>query len=181
EADFTDPSKPGVEIDEDIISPRLDMRYLHSDEWTSRFSAGRGYRAPLSFFESDHGILDKELGFDIAIDKLERSLSANYTLSYEGPKLSLSASLAYTEVDNLANLEEGDGGISVLAQLDQSARVSVADIAMSYALSEQLNLTLSLENVDYDHTFRQAFSIVPITRRLVASADWEYQGWDIYL
>nr|WP_307955315.1 TonB-dependent receptor [Shewanella putrefaciens] len=103
-ADFTDPNKPGTELDESILSPRLDVRLRHNDEWTSRVSAGRGYRAPPSFFETDHGILDGSLGFDIDIDELERSNSASYALSYEGEKLTSTASIAWTEVEHLAAL-----------------------------------------------------------------------------
>tara|TARA_R110002050_G_scaffold247438_4_gene385215 strand:- start:2520 stop:3947 length:1428 start_codon:yes stop_codon:yes gene_type:complete len=46
-ADFIDPEKVGTEIDETFIAPRIDIRYFHSDELVSRFSTGRGYRAPL--------------------------------------------------------------------------------------------------------------------------------------
>lgn len=106
EADFTAPQKPGTEIDESIVSPRIDARWVHDEQWTSRISAGRGFRAPLSFFESDHGLLDGDDGFDIDVDNLERSKSLSYALSYEGDRLSITGSIARTEVENLAALDE---------------------------------------------------------------------------
>lgn len=137
-ADFTDPNKPGTELDESILSPRLDVRLRHNDEWTSRVSAGRGYRAPLSFFETDHGILDGSLGFDIDIDELERSNSASYALSYEGEKLTSTASIAWTEVEHLAALTTNDLGIPLLTQLDEKATVITSDIALGYRLTDDM-------------------------------------------
>lgn len=70
----------GDELSESLLSPPALVKYAHSEHWTSRLSAGRGYRAPLSFFESDHGLLDD--GYDVAIDALEGSLSLGYSLNY---------------------------------------------------------------------------------------------------
>ena len=180
EANFVDPQKPGVEIDESIVSPRLDARYTHNDQWTSRVSVGRGYRAPLSFFESDHGILDGELGFAIDITDLERSLSSNYALSFEGEQLTVTGSIAYTNVEKLAVLDETDAGIPLLTQMSNDARVIVADIALSYALNQQANVSLTAENIDYDSDFKQAFGIVPIEQRVTLSVDWYVNGWELY-
>ena len=181
EADFIDPDKPGTEIDENIVSPRLDLRYTHNDQWTSRFSTGRGYRAPLSFFESDHGILDGDLGFNIEVDELERSRSATYALSYDYSRLSATGSLAYTEVENLAALSETDAGVPVLEQLNDDATVLVADIALSYQLTEELNVSLTYEDVNYNDEFKQSYGVVPIEQRAVLSADWDISGFDVYL
>ena len=131
-ADFTDPSKPGIEIDETVVSPRLDARYFHTDFWVSRFSAGRGYRAPLSFFETDHGLLDGGVGFEIDVDALERSQSYSYALSYEGSRLSSTLSATWTEVDDLAQLSETSAGVPLMTQLSESASVSALDWAVSY-------------------------------------------------
>ena len=180
EADFVDPQKPGTEIDSSIVSPRLDLRLSHNDAWTSRFSAGRGYRAPLSFFESDHGILDGDLGFDIRVDELERSRSATYALSFEGERLSATGSLAYTQVENLAALSENNSGVPVLDQLDEDACVLVADVALSYQWLENLSISATLENIDYDDTFKQSYGVVPVEQRLVLSADWDINGWDLF-
>lgn len=180
EADFTDPSKPGSEIDDDILSPRVDLRYSHNQQWTSRFSYGRGYRAPLSFFESDHGILDAGDGFAIDINDVERSESFNYALSYAGDRLTATASLAYTEVENLAALDETETGVPLLAQMDKDADVLVADIALSYRLLEDLSLAVTAESIDYSDEFKLAFGVVPVEKRIVLSADWHVVGWDIY-
>ena len=179
-ADFTDPNKPGTELDESILSPRVDIRLRHNDEWVSRLSAGRGYRAPLSFFETDHGILDGSLGFDIDIDELERSNSVNYALSYEGDRLTSTASLAWTEVENLAQLTTNDQGIPLLTQLDEKASVVTTDIALGYRLTDDLTLNLTGEVFDYDSVFQSSYAVAPIEERITLSADWDINGWDLF-
>ncbi|HKK22116.1 MAG TPA: TonB-dependent receptor, partial [Pseudohaliea sp.] len=180
EADFVDPAKPGREIDDTILSPRIDLRYDHDLRWTSRVSAGRGYRAPLSFFESDHGILDAELGFIIAIDQLERSNSASYTLSFEDARLSASGGIAWTRVENLAALDESAAGVPVLAQLEEEAEAIVADLAFTWRLSQQFSLGATLESIDYNDTFKAAYGVVPVEERLSLTADWSTGGWELF-
>ncbi|MGR6500973.1 TonB-dependent receptor plug domain-containing protein [Shewanella sp. Koi 1] len=179
-ADFTDPNKPGTELDESILSPRVDIRLRHNDEWTSRLSAGRGYRAPLSFFETDHGILDGSLGFDIDIDELERSNSVNYALSYEGERLTSTASIAWTEVEHLAALTTNNHGIPLLTQLDEKARVITSDIALGYRLTDDMSLSLTAEHFDYDSVFKSSYAIAPVEKRVTLSMDWDMNDWEIF-
>lgn len=179
-ADFTDPNKPGTELDESILSPRVDIRLRHNDEWTSRLSAGRGYRAPLSFFETDHGILDGSLGFDIDIDELERSNSVNYALSYEGERLTSTASIAWTEVEHLAALTTNDHGIPLLTQLDEKARVITSDIALGYRLTDDMSLSLTAEHFDYDSVFKSSYAIAPVEKRVSLSMYWDMNDWEIF-
>jgi len=182
-ADFVDPTKPGTEIDQAVLAPRVDARFRHDDEWSSRLSVGRGYRAPLSFFESDHGILDAGDGFAIDIDELELSLSGTYTLSYEGERLTTAGSLAYTSVDNLATLDETPDGVPVLTQLDQRAAVAVADLSVGYRFGDDLTLSLVLEHFEYDDAFKSSFSIAPVEDRAMLSADYSFDhlgGWQVF-
>lgn len=179
-ADFVDPQKPGTEIDETIFSPRIDVRYMHSDTWTSRFSGGRGYRAPLSFFESDHGILDGDVGFDIQVDELERSVSFNYALSYTGDRLTATSSVAHTTIENLATLDESESGVPILDQADEDAKSLVADVALTYSFTDDLALSATWENIYYEDEFKQAFGVVPIEERIQLAVDWSAYGWDIY-
>lgn len=179
-ADFIDPQKPDTEIDESILSPRVDLRWMHNAAWTSRLSAGRGYRAPLSFFESDHGLLDGDAGFSIEIDRLERSLSYNYALSFEGARFNATGSLAQTTIEHLATLSESEAGVPLLAQADEDATALVADMALNYALSAYFNLSATLEKIHYNAAFKQAFGVVPAEERLILSMDWSRHGWDFF-
>lgn len=179
-ADFVAVEKPGTEIDETVLAPRLDLRHRHSNTWSSRLSAGRGYRAPLSFFETDHGILDAGDGFAIDVDRLETSLSGTYALSYEGDRLTGTLSLAYTEVDNLAAMGETDDGVPLLTQLDGTAAVFSSDIALGYRLTDSLTLGLTLERFDYDGAFESSYAIAPIEERVTLTADYVQGPWTAF-
>lgn len=172
-ADFVDPEKVGTEIDETFFAPRLDVRYFHTNELTSRFSAGRGYRAPLSFFETDHGILDAELGYQIDIDSLEESLSASYSLNYDTEILAVTASIAHSEVDNLASLQENDAGVPLLTQLTQSAAVTTFDITTGYNVTDEFTVNIGLEKFNYDDAFKSSYAIAPVEER--ASVELQYE------
>ena len=179
-ADFIDPEKPGEEINETVFAPRLDVRYFHNEEFTSRFSSGLGYRAPLSFFETDHGILDTEKGYQIDVDTLETSLSSSYSLNYDTDKLAATLSIAYSQVDNLASLEETAEGVPVLTQLDDTAAVTTVDISTGYNLTEELTINFSAEKFVYDDNFKSSYSIVPVEGRVGFDIDWRYENLNIF-
>ncbi|GGA90499.1 TonB-dependent receptor [Neiella marina] len=172
EADFIDDKKPGTEIDETFIAPRLDMRYDHTEQWTSRFSLGRGYRAPLSFFETDHGILDTELGYLIDVDKLEESLSANYALSFDNQRLAATLSIAYSNVENLAALEETEDGVPILTQLEDDASVATFDLVVGYNITDNLLVNASFEHFDHDDEFKSSYAIAPVEDRASLDIEW---------
>ena len=180
EADFVAEEKPGTEIDKTVVAPRLDARYRHNDEWSSRFSVGHGYRAPLSFFETDHGILDAGDGFAIDVDKLEESLSLTYSLSYEGPRLTGTVSLAHTSVENLAAMDETTTGVPLLTQLDEKATVISSDVAISYEISDRMTLAGTVERFDYDSIFESSYAIAPIEERVTSSFDYRGDTWSLY-
>jgi outer membrane cobalamin receptor len=180
-ADFTDPAKPGEEIDVSVASPRVNIRYFHNDTWVSRISAGRGYRAPLSFFETDHGLLDAGVGFEIDVHALERSSSLSYALSRETGALTSTLSVARTEVANLAQLDETPAGVPVMTQLKSKATVNAIDLALSYRFGDHVLASFVLEHFSYDDTFRSAYAIAPLEDQLTASLDWGIANWDVYL
>ena len=179
-ADFTDPAKVGKEIDETFFAPRLDVRYFHNDELTSRFSTGRGYRAPLSFFETDHGILDSEKGYHIDITALEESLSASYSLNYDTDVLAATLSLAHSRVDNLASLEANEQGVPVLSQLENEASVTTFDLSAGYNITEQLTVNVSAERFMYDKNFRSSYAIVPVEDRAGFDIEWSNDTFKVF-
>lgn len=180
DADFIDPSKPGTEIDETIVSPRIDARFFHNDEWTSRFSIGRGFRAPLSFFETDHGILDAEVGFEIDIDELERSLSKSYSLSFEGEALTSTVSLTHTNVENLSALDETGAGVPLLTQLEEDASVTAFDVAVGYQVTDSTLINLNASKYNHNSVFKSSFGVATIEEQLNLSVDWDYKGWEVF-
>ena len=179
-ADFIDPEKTGTEIDETFFAPRLDIRYFHSEELTSRFSSGFGYRAPLSFFETDHGILDAELGYQINIDSLEESISASYSLNFDNEIFAVTASIAHSEVDNLASLEETADGVPLLTQLNESAAVTTIDITAGYNITQNVTINIGLEKFNYDDNFKSSYAIAPVEERASIEIQYEKDNLKIF-
>lgn len=94
----------GPQVDDWLISPRANLRWEFVEGLTGRLSAGRGWHAPLTFFETDHNILNN--GFDIGIDKLEKAWGGGGVLSLERPTWDLSGSVYGTMLSNLAYVDE---------------------------------------------------------------------------
>lgn len=157
-----------------VVVPRMHIRYDHNFNWTSRFSAGMGYRVPLQFFEAEHGILDD--GFKVAVDKLEKSQSVRYELAYSGAKMNMSTSYAWTAVKNLAAIDTS-GSTPTLVSTPGTGHVQHADLSLSYQLTHHLTLGSTLEGFAYDKTYKNTFSVIPIETRLRLTADYDGHGW----
>ena len=167
----------GNEIDDTLLVPRLHYRHNHTNDLTSRFSAGMGYRSPLTFFESEHGLLDS--GFAMEITSLEKSKGANYSLAYKANGLSLTASAAYTQVENLAYIDDASG-IQTLKNLSQNVNVKNGDIVIGYTINDALTLSGSYEMYRYDDLYKSHLSLAAIEQRARFSIDYDINGWELY-
>lgn len=167
----------GNEIDETMLVPRFLWRHNHTNDLTSRLSAGMGYRAPLTFFESEHGLLDS--GFDMAITELEKSKGASYALSYDANGLNITASAAYTQVKNLAYINE-ESGTPTLQNLSENVSVKNGDITIGYELREGLNISGVYEMYRYDDAYKSHLTLAAIEQRARFSVDYDINGWELY-
>jgi outer membrane receptor for ferrienterochelin and colicin len=172
EVDWTD--QPGVELDETIVVPRLHIRYDHDNGFVSRVSAGQGYRAPLTFFESEHGLLDA--GFAIDIDKLEKSNSAGYALSYDNGQLTTTASVSWTQIENLAYIDD-EGSLPTLKNADEKMSVATSDIVVGYQFTPEFSVGASFEYFDYDKDYKAHQFLAQIEQRAKLMIDYESNGW----
>lgn len=90
----------GTGLDELIVAPRLHAQLDHNEHVSSRLSLGKGYRPPLTIFESEHG--GSHDGFTVAIDEVEEAYSAVYTFSLNFPEWFSTWSAHWTRISNLA-------------------------------------------------------------------------------
>ncbi|HTY23161.1 MAG TPA: TonB-dependent receptor, partial [Desulfomonilaceae bacterium] len=95
--------KPNSEIHNFIAAPRASLRWEFIEGLTGRLSAGLGWRAPLTFFEMDHGLLDN--GFDIAVDKLEKAVGVGGSLSLDRQQWNFTVGAYATQVSNLEYID----------------------------------------------------------------------------
>ena len=137
-----------------IASPRLNLLWTHADpQLNSRFSVGKGYRAPTSFFEQDHGILDTTR-IVRQVTKPEISHNASYVLSYSTDRLAVSGGFNWNKIYNIALLDSGavDSGGNPITLFTSAARpvtVEGADITLTYKMTGNLAATVGLEKTHY--------------------------------
>ena len=167
----------GNEIDDFLLVPRLLYRHDHTSYLTSRLSWGMGYRSPLSFFESEHGLLDN--GFGMNINSIEKSNGATYSLAYNKNGLSVTGSAAYTQVKNLAYIAD-TSGTPTLSNAQNDVSVKEGDIVVGYILNNNLSLSGSYEIYNYDSNYKSLMTLAPVEQRARLSADYDYSGWDLY-
>jgi outer membrane receptor for ferrienterochelin and colicin len=164
-------------LDETLLVPRLLLKHEHNKAFTSRLSWGMGYRSPLTFFESDHMMLDQ--GFAMDISQIEKSNGANYSLAYNNNGLSVTASAAYTQVKNLAYVD-GSSTPPILKNASEDVNVFEGDIVGNYLLYDNLSLMGSYEYYNYDSAYKSHVVVAPIEQRLRIGVDYDQNGWDLY-
>ncbi len=175
-----------------ITSPRLNVLLTHTPELNSRFAIGRGFRAPTSFFEQDHGILDTSR-IVRQVDKAEISDNASYTLSYAGDRLAVASSLNYNKIKNMALLDSGqceDGGVvgactgsatekavTLFTSAQKPVTVTGGDITFTYKLTPQLEATIAGERFHYDFSEAGTLAFARPETRAYLRLDYESGPW----
>lgn len=165
-----------------ITSPRLNVLLNHSHELNSRFAVGRGFRAPTSFFEQDHGILDTRR-IVRQISKAEISDNASYALSYAGDRLAWVGSLNYNKIKNMAMIDSGatDPATGDAITLFTSARKPVTvvggDLTVTYKLTPQLEATVAAEHFKYRFSEPGTLAFARPETRAYLRLDYESGPW----
>lgn len=160
-----------------ITSPRLNALWHHSDRLSSRFSVGRGFRAPTSFFEQDHGILDT-IRVQREITKPEVSTNLSYALNYADDRLAVTASFNHNRIKNFALLDPGatdpvtGDPITLFTSATDPVTVRGVDLNLSYQLTPALTVSPAVEFFHYD--FPAGTLIFPRPKaKAYLSADYE--------
>ena len=136
-----------------ITSPRLNVLWNHEKYLSSRISLGKGFRAPTSFFEQDHGILDTGAIVRL-VDKPEVSYNASYALAYSADRLSFVASANYNKIENAALLDPGQfdalgNPITLFTSAKNPFTVKGVDLNLTYKITSNLEGTLGLEKTKF--------------------------------
>jgi len=171
--DWTD--QAGTEIDKTVVVPRLNIKYDHGNGFVSRVSAGQGYRAPLTFFESDHGVIGPD-GFAMDITDIEKSNSAGYSLNYDSGRMTATASVNWTQIENMAYIDDS-GDTPTLRNADGKMGVIASDIVGGYQVTEAFSIGASLEYFNYDDAYKAHQFLAQIENRAKLMLDYESNGW----
>ena len=165
-----------------ITSPRLNALYHHTARLSSRFSVGRGFRAPTSFFEQDHGILDT-VRIDRQIDKPEVSTNLSYAVNYTDDRLAVTSSYNYNRIKNFAILDPGQtdasgNPITIFSSASRPVIVQSLDVNLSYLLTPALTVMAAAEGYSYRFPAGTLIFARPKAKAYLG-ADYEREGLDL--
>ncbi len=139
-----------------IWSPRLNLLLHHTPELSSRVSLGTGYRAPTSFFEQDHGVLDASY-VQRDIKHAEVSDNASYALNYEKDRLTATVSYNYNKVRHYAELvtdqtDDDGNNYTLFTQARDPVVIQGVDFSGSYKILPGFSASLGGEHFNYRFT-----------------------------
>ncbi|MER2538918.1 MAG: TonB-dependent receptor [Azonexus sp.] len=169
-----------------ITSPRANLLWNHNHEWNSRFALGRGFRAPTSFFEQDHGILDTTRIVS-NIKEAEISDNASYALSFAGDRLAMVGSLNYNKIKNMALLDSSavdpvtGNPITVFTSAQHPVTVFGGDLTLTYKITPTLETTLAAEHFKYDFEEAGTLAFARPETRAYLRLDYESGPWTAML
>lgn len=165
-----------------IVSPRLNVLYHHDNSaYNSRLSLGKGFRAPTSFFEQEHGLLSDSRVVR-AISKVETSENISYALSYANERVAWVASANYNRIYDMArltpNTPDGNGGTYTLFDATPTpVTIQGLDWVGTYKLTANLATSLGLEHFEYGFS-PGALKFARPNDRIYVLVDYDKGAWD---
>lgn len=165
-----------------ITTPRLNLLWHHSDNFSSRFAAGQGFRLPTSFFELEHAILSAP-AIDRSGAKAEKSDNLSYALNYATDRLAITASINHTRIKNLALFidDTASSGNYLLLPARSAYTVDNVDLVGTWQATPADSITVGVEKYQY------RFNATDFQGSLFARPDWratfavdhEAGPWDV--
>lgn len=162
-------------LDETLLSPRVQVLHYLTEHLTQRFSYGLGYRAPLTFFESQHG--NNESGYEVDIDQLEKAHSLVYSLSQNTPSYYVTLGAHYTHLQNMAYGYESFNEPIQYRNSSESYDIWVADLLAGYKPYGWWLLEASFEYFDYEGGYKRKLPTAAIEQRFQLKSTVEKGSW----
>lgn len=165
-----------------ILSPRFNLLWNHDSELSSRFAIGKGFRAPTSFFEQDHGVLDT-VRIERRISKPEISHNLSYALAYASDRLSWVGSINWNRLYNMAMLDPNQvdtagNPITIFSSAPKPVTVFGSDLTLTYKITPLLEGSLGLEKTRYDFA-PGTLAFARPTERAFFKLDYDLGPWDL--
>lgn len=165
-----------------ITTPRLNLLWHHSDNTSSRFAVGQGYRLPTSFFELEHAILSAP-AVDRSQAKAEKSDNLSYAFNYADDRLAVTASINHTRIKNLALFvdDTANSGNLLLQPARSDYTVNNVDLVGTWQVTSRDAFTAGFERYQYrfDATDYQASLFSRPDYRVTLALDHDAGPWDL--
>jgi outer membrane receptor for ferrienterochelin and colicins len=172
------PGQGSNEIERPLVAPRLQIKARHGDFFTSRATYGFGYRAPLTFFESQHGTTEN--GFVLNITDLETSHALGYSLAFGREWLSAVASVHHTWLSSMAY-----GEWSTVPNRPLTFRNAVdtygifaADLSVKAKVGDVWEVGAGIENYLLPLEYKQKLPVAALERRFQVTSDVHLWGFE---
>lgn len=162
-------------INRTILAPRYQIRHDITDHLSQRFSYGLGYRAPLTFFESQHG--NNENGYQVNITELEKAHSLVYSLSYNTPDYYITGGAHYTRLKNMAYGFESQGQPIFYQNTNESYDIWANDLLLGYKIAPWWMIEGVLEIFIYEDGYTQKLPTAAIEKRFQLKSNIESGAW----
>lgn len=165
------------EIEKPILAPRVQVLHYLTHDLKQRLSYGLGYRAPLTFFESQHG--NNESGYEVDIKELEKSHSLVYSLSWNKPTYYITAGTHYTYLENMAYGFESFNQPILYQNSQDSYDIWVTDLLLGFKPQPWWLIEASFEFFQYEDDYKRKLPTAAIEKRYqlkstVNKGDWSH-------
>ena len=168
-------------VEKMLASPRMFWKWNQTNDWTARVSYGRGYRAPLSFFESQHGL--SENGFTIGLTEIETAHSVGLSETYSNGPWEWNASVYGTYLNNLAYAKEPDNFFepAQFQNLKESVGIVSSGVSGTYRAGSW-SLELGIEDFRLPAIYKKLLPVAAVEQRARARAEKRFGDvWDVSL
>ena len=158
-----------------VLAPRFQLLHHINHHLTQRTSYGLGYRAPLTFFESQHG--NNEGGYEVDISDLEKAHSVVYSLSWNHPTYYITASSHYTHLQNMAFGFESFNQPILYRNSKESYDIWVSDFLTGFKPLNWWLIEASLEFFQYEDGYKAKLPTAAIEKRIQFRSNIEKGPW----
>jgi outer membrane receptor for ferrienterochelin and colicins len=167
------------EIRTQVVLPRVDLRYDHTGHVSSRLSVGRGYRPPLTLFESEHG--SDHNGFLVDIQNLEEAESGVYSFSANYTDWFITVSTHITRLNHMAYADKKvpKGQPLVFRNSEESFSILAHDLYFGGNLIPQLFWQVSYEQFDYTDAYTRKLPTAMIEQRARLEVAYDTPEWSL--
>lgn len=163
------------EVNESLAAPRLQIKHSFNDHLTQRLSYGLGYRAPLSFFESQHG--SSETGYEVDITRLEKAHSLVYSISQNTPDYYVTFGSHFTRLYHMAYGEDVQSQPIRYKNTDEKYNIWVNDLLVGKRILPWWFIEMSFEAFDYEAGYKQKLPTAAIEERIQLNSEMTSARW----
>ncbi len=166
------------QIDDNILSPKIFLKFKHNDLVYSKFGYTTGYRSPLTLFESQHGT--DHNGFIVNIRKAEKAATLYYVFSMQRIDDYFNWSVFSTQIENMAyGIDKAAlDSATEFVNSDQKYTIVNYDISYGKRVSQNFDFETTFEMFSYPDEYKEKLPVAAIEKRLLSAFNYRTDSVD---